>query len=105
MILQVLLTLLKSYIWSMQKVSQQNARKFPSFWELHRFWRTFPSVLIDRWHDTSLSTIVHFFSSVAYVWVSRAKTTGPIAKKFGFSEILIFFGSEKFQVLAHVLSK
>jgi hypothetical protein len=30
-------------------------------------------------------TIVHFFSSVAYVWVPGAKTTGPIAKKFDFS--------------------
>jgi hypothetical protein len=29
--------------------------------------------------------IVNFFSSVAYVWVPGAKTTGPIAKKFGFS--------------------
>jgi hypothetical protein len=31
--------------------------------------------------------IVHSFSSVAYVWVRGAKTTGPIAKKFGFSQI------------------
>jgi hypothetical protein len=30
-------------------------------------------------------TIVHFFISVAYVWVRGAKTTGPIAKKFVFS--------------------
>jgi hypothetical protein len=29
--------------------------------------------------------IVHFFSSVAHVWVLGAKTTGPIEKKFGFS--------------------
>jgi hypothetical protein len=27
----------------------------------------------------------HFFSSVAYVWVRGAKTTGPIVKKFVFS--------------------
>jgi hypothetical protein len=29
--------------------------------------------------------IVHYFSSVAYVWVRGAKTTVPIVKKFGFS--------------------
>jgi hypothetical protein len=29
--------------------------------------------------------ILHFFSSVAHVWVPGAKTTGPIAKTFGFS--------------------
>jgi hypothetical protein len=29
--------------------------------------------------------IVYLFSSVAHVWVPGAKTTGPIAKKFGFS--------------------
>jgi hypothetical protein len=29
--------------------------------------------------------IVHSFSSVAYVWVRGAKTTGPIVKMFGFS--------------------
>jgi hypothetical protein len=29
--------------------------------------------------------VVHFFSSVSYVWVPGAKTTGPITKKFGFS--------------------
>jgi hypothetical protein len=40
--------------------------------------------------------------SVAF-WVPGAKTTGPIAKKFGFSSN--FFGSEKFQVSAHVLPK
>jgi hypothetical protein len=28
---------------------------------------------------------VHFFSSVAHIWVPGAKTTGPIVKKFGFS--------------------
>jgi hypothetical protein len=28
-----------------------------------------------------LSVIVHFFSSVAHVWVPGAKTTGPIVKK------------------------
>jgi hypothetical protein len=32
-----------------------------------------------------LNYTVHFFSSVAHVWVPGAKTTGPIAKKFGFS--------------------
>jgi hypothetical protein len=31
--------------------------------------------------------LVHFFSSVACVWGPGAKTTGPIAKKFGFSSI------------------
>jgi hypothetical protein len=31
--------------------------------------------------------LVHFFSSVAYVWVRGAKTAGPIAKKFGFSYV------------------
>jgi phosphoribosyl-AMP cyclohydrolase len=31
------------------------------------------------------SKIVHFFSSVAHVWVPGAKTTGPIVKMFGFS--------------------
>jgi hypothetical protein len=30
-------------------------------------------------------TIVHFFSSAAHVWVPGAKTTGPIANKFGLS--------------------
>jgi hypothetical protein len=35
-------------------------------------------------------SIVHFFSSVAHVWVLGAKTTGPIVKKFGFSLHLIF---------------
>jgi hypothetical protein len=44
------------------------------------------------------------FSSVAHVWVPGAKTTGPIAKKFDFSKSN-FFGSEKFQVSAHVLPK
>jgi hypothetical protein len=29
--------------------------------------------------------LVHFFSSVAHVWVPGAKTTGPIVKKFVFS--------------------
>jgi hypothetical protein len=29
--------------------------------------------------------ILYFFNSVAHVWVPGAKTTGPIAKKFGFS--------------------
>jgi hypothetical protein len=29
--------------------------------------------------------IVHFFSSVAYVWVRGAKTTEPITKRFGVS--------------------
>jgi hypothetical protein len=32
-----------------------------------------------------LIPIVYFFSSVAYVLVPGAKTTGPIVKKFGFS--------------------
>jgi hypothetical protein len=31
--------------------------------------------------------IVHLFRSVAHVWVPGAKTTGPIVKKLGFSEI------------------
>jgi hypothetical protein len=39
-----------------------------------------------RSNDLSqLYTIVHFFSSVAYVWVPGGNTTGPIAKKFDFS--------------------
>jgi hypothetical protein len=29
--------------------------------------------------------VVHSFSSVAYVWIRGAKTTGPILKTFGFS--------------------
>jgi hypothetical protein len=33
--------------------------------------------------DEGLSTTVHSFSSVTYVW--GAKTTGAITKKFGFS--------------------
>jgi hypothetical protein len=33
----------------------------------------------------NLTNIVHFFSSVAHVWVPGAKTTGPIVKKFGFA--------------------
>jgi hypothetical protein len=49
--------------------------------------------------------IVHFFSSVAHVWVPGAKTTGPITKMFGFSKNLIFIGNEKFQGLPHVLPK
>jgi hypothetical protein len=32
-----------------------------------------------------ISPIIHYFSSVAYVWVPGAKTTGPIVNKFGFS--------------------
>jgi hypothetical protein len=43
------------------------------------------------------------FNSAAYVWVLGAKTTGPIAKKFFLESN--FFGSEKFQVSAHVLQK
>jgi hypothetical protein len=44
----------------------------------------------DRRHHQSIkseqhSPIVHFFSSVAHVWVPGAKITGPIVKKFGFS--------------------
>jgi hypothetical protein len=35
--------------------------------------------------QAKIHSIVHFFSSVAYVWVPGAKTTGPIVKKFGFS--------------------
>jgi hypothetical protein len=31
-----------------------------------------------------LLAIVYFFSSVAHLWVPGEKTTGPIAKKFGF---------------------
>jgi hypothetical protein len=50
-----------------------------------------------------ITTILHFFSSVAHVWVPGAKTTGPIAKKFVFS--FNFFGSEKFQVSAQFLPK
>jgi hypothetical protein len=49
--------------------------------------------------------VLHFFSSVAHVWVPGAKTTGPIAKKFVFFFKYNFFGSEKFQVSAHVLPK
>jgi hypothetical protein len=37
--------------------------------------------------DLLFSLIVHSFHSVAYVWVREAKTTAPIAKKFGFSSI------------------
>jgi hypothetical protein len=37
-----------------------------------------------------LAYIVHFFSSVAHVWVPGAKTTGLIAKMFVFSEIKFF---------------
>jgi hypothetical protein len=32
--------------------------------------------------------IVHFFSSVAHVWVPGAKTTQPIVKKFGFLNLI-----------------
>jgi hypothetical protein len=53
-----------------------------------------------------MTMIVHFFSSVAHVWVPGAKTTGPNSEKVWFILNLIFFGSEKFQVLAHaVLTK
>jgi hypothetical protein len=38
------------------------------------------------------------FSSVTYICVRGAKTTGPVTKKF---EVLIFFVGEKFQVAAH----
>jgi hypothetical protein len=48
--------------------------------------------------------MLHFFSSVAHVWVAGAKTTGPIAKSLLFLKSN-FFGSEKFQVSAHVLPK
>jgi hypothetical protein len=41
--------------------------------------------------------IVHFFSSVALVWVPGANTTGPIVKKFGFSSTQFFYVSENFK--------
>jgi hypothetical protein len=38
----------------------------------------------SAWNDVGLPDVglySHFFSSVAHVWVSGAKTTGPIVKK------------------------
>jgi hypothetical protein len=49
--------------------------------------------------NDKLTVIVHFFSSVAHVWVRGAK------KLLGRSLKSNFFGSEKFQVSAHVLPK
>jgi hypothetical protein len=47
-------------------------------------------------------SIVHSFSSVAYVLVHGAKTTGPIEKKFGFlNQIFSSFGT----LPVHVLTK
>jgi hypothetical protein len=44
------------------------------------------------------ATIIHVFSSVAHVWVPGAKTTGPIAKKFGFLKSNFYVGKNfKFQ--------
>jgi hypothetical protein len=44
-------------------------------------------------HVKIVAIIVHF--SVAYVWLRGAKTTGRIAKIFGFSVLnLNFFGRE-----------
>jgi hypothetical protein len=52
--------------------------KMPTCTATHRSVVTMPMVLVP---------IVYLFSSVAYVWVRGAKTTGPITKKFVFSEI------------------
>jgi hypothetical protein len=53
------------------------------------FWIFLQNVNPERvtWHyDDCITTfIVHFFSSVAHVWVAGAKTTGPIVEMFGFS--------------------
>jgi hypothetical protein len=49
------------------------------------FWR--------KWRMAALAlhlSIVHFFSSIAHVWVPGAKTTGPIVKKVWFFLNLIF---------------
>jgi hypothetical protein len=40
--------------------------------------------------------IVHFFSSVAHVWVPGAKTTGPIVEKVVFFLNLIFSAVRNF---------
>jgi hypothetical protein len=42
-------------------------------------------------------TILHFFSSVAHVWVPGAKTTGPIAKKLCFNSIFSAVRNFKFR--------
>jgi hypothetical protein len=42
-----------------------------------KMWQTKPFL-----HLLLVLHCVHFVSSVAYVWVTGAKTTGPIAKKF-----------------------
>jgi hypothetical protein len=43
-------------------------------------------------------SIVHFFSSVAYVWVPGAKTTGPIVKSLVFLKSNFYVGENfKFQ--------
>jgi hypothetical protein len=55
------------------------------------------STIIPRGSISMRLTRVHSFSAVAYVWVRGTKTTGPIAKMFGFSYDLIFSAVRNFK--------
>jgi hypothetical protein len=49
--------------------------------------------------------MLHFFSSVAHVWVPGAKTTGPIAKKFFLDLILMSVIILSFNAIHSVIKK
>jgi hypothetical protein len=68
-------------------------KPFPLIYcKILELWQSEYSHTLDRWR--LLSTIVHFFSRVAYVWVRGAKTTGPIASFFRIGPVVFAPGTQ-----------